>query len=127
MQETKASAKKNGFVQTLMGRKLWLPEINSPNGPRRQAAERAAINAPMQGTAADLIKMAMIRLNAELEKNKFNANMILQVHDELVFEVHKDQVAPFMSFVKELMCKTLELRVPLEVDVGKGENWEEAH
>ena len=68
MQETKASAK-NGFVQTLMGRKLWLPEINSPNGPRRQAAERAAINAPMQGTAADLIKMAMIRMNAELEKN----------------------------------------------------------
>ena len=127
MQETKASAKKNGFVQTLMGRKLWLPEINSPNGPRRQAAERAAINAPMQGTAADLIKMAMIRLNAELEKDKFNAKMILQVHDELVFEVHKDQVASFMSFVKELMCKVLELTVPLEVDVGKGENWEEAH
>ena len=127
MQETKASAKKNGFVQTLMGRKLWLPEINSPNGPRRQAAERAAINAPMQGTAADLIKMAMIRMHAELEKNIFNAKMILQVHDELVFEVHKDQVAPFMSFVKELMCKVLELKVPLEVDVGKGENWEEAH
>ena len=119
--------KKNGFVQTLMGRKLWLPEINSPNGPRRQAAERAAINAPMQGTAADLIKMAMIRMNAELEKNNFNAKMILQVHDELVFEVHKDQVAPFMSFVKELMCNILELRVPLEVDVGNGENWEEAH
>ena len=110
-----------------MGRKLWLPEINSPNGPRRQAAERAAINAPMQGTAADLIKMAMIRMNAELEKNNFNAKMILQVHDELVFEVHKDQVAPFMSFVKELMCTVLELKVPLEVDVGKGENWEEAH
>ena len=127
MQETKTSAKKNGFVQTLMGRKLWLPEINSPNGPRRQAAERAAINAPMQGTAADLIKMAMITMNTELEKNKFNAKMILQVHDELVFEVHKDQVASFMSFVKDLMCKVLELRVPLEVDVGKGENWEEAH
>ena len=127
MQETKAGAKKNGFVQTLMGRKLWLPEINSPNGPRRQAAERAAINAPMQGTAADLIKMAMIRMNAELEKNNFNAKMVLQVHDELVFEVHKDQVAPFMSFVEELMCKVLELRVPLEVDVGKGDNWEEAH
>ena len=127
MQETKASAKKNGFVETLMGRKLWLPEINSPNGPRRQAAERAAINAPMQGTAADLIKMAMIRVNAELETHSFDAKMILQVHDELVFEVHKDQVAPFMSFVKELMCKTLELKVPLEVDVGHGENWEEAH
>ena len=127
MQETKASAKKNGFVQTLMGRKLWLPEINSPNGPRRQAAERAAINAPMQGTAADLIKMAMIRMNTELETHNFDAKMILQVHDELVFEVHKDQVAPFMSFVKELMCKTLELKVPLEVDVGYGENWEEAH
>ncbi|MDA9689835.1 DNA polymerase I [Betaproteobacteria bacterium] len=127
MQETKASAKKNGFVQTLMGRKLWLPEINSPNGPRRQAAERAAINAPMQGTAADLIKMAMIRMHAELEKNIFNAKMILQVHDELVFEVHKDQVAPFMSFAKELMCKILELKVPLEVDVGHGENWEKAH
>ena len=127
MQETKASAKKNGFVQTLMGRKLWLPEINSPNGPRRQAAERAAINAPMQGTAADLIKMVMIRMNAELETQNFDAKMILQVHDELVFEVHKDQVAPFMSFVKELMCKTLELKVPLEVDVGHGENWEEAH
>ncbi len=127
MQEMKATAKKNGFVQTLMGRKLWLPEINSPNGPRRQAAERAAINAPMQGTAADLIKMAMIRMNTELEKNIFNAKMILQVHDELVFEVHKDQVDPFMSFVKELMCKILELKVPLEVDVGHGENWEEAH
>ena len=127
MQETKASAKKNGFVETLMGRKLWLPEINSPNGPRRQAAERAAINAPMQGTAADLIKMAMIRMNAELETQNYDAKMILQVHDELVFEVHKDQVAQFMSFVKELMCKTLELKVPLEVDVGHGENWEEAH
>ena len=127
MEETKEKAKKNGFVETIEGRRLWLPEINSPNGPRRQAAERAAINAPMQGTAADLIKMAMIHVDSELEKRNLNARMILQVHDELVFEVHEDHIRVFTSIIKKVMCAVLKLRVPLEVEVGCGQNWEEAH
>ena len=116
-----------GYVQTLLGRKLWLPEINSPNGPRRQASERAAINAPMQGTAADLIKLAMIKVFKEMESEKFRARMVMQVHDELVFEVLDTELEEFTEFVKGAMCNVVKLDVPLLVDVGEGDSWEEAH
>src|SRR5690606_14261664 len=93
MDETRMEAKERGYVQTVFGRRLWLPEINSPNGPRRQAAERAAINAPMQGTAADLIKLSMIAVQDWLEKEKLQSRMIMQVHDELVLEVPEGELA----------------------------------
>ena len=127
METTKHKAKKMGYVQTLLGRKLWLPEINSPNGPRRQASERAAINAPMQGTAADLIKLAMIKVFKEMENERFTARMVMQVHDELVFEVLNTELEKFTEFVRVSMCNVLKLDVPLSVDVGEGDSWEEAH
>ena len=127
MKNTKNFAKENGYVETVFGRKLWLPEIRSPNGPRRQASERAAINAPMQGTAADLIKMAMINVRKLIIDNKFTSKMILQVHDELVFETPVEELEDFKSCIKSVMCSVAELKVPLEVDVGFGENWEQAH
>ena len=127
METTKHKAKKMGYVQTLLGRKLWLPEINSPNGPRRQASERAAINAPMQGTAADLIKLAMIKVFKEMENERFTARMVMQVHDELVFEVLNTELEKFTEFVRASMCNVLKLDVPLSVDVGEGDSWEEAH
>ncbi|WP_299126549.1 DNA polymerase, partial [uncultured Alcanivorax sp.] len=109
------------------GRRLYLPEIHSKNGQRRQAAERAAINAPMQGTAADIIKKAMIKVHDWLETTDFDAKMIMQVHDELVFEVAEDQVDDLVKEVKERMESAAELKVPLIVDAGVGENWDEAH
>ena len=127
MENTKSFAKDNGYVQTVFGRKLWLPEINSPNGPRRQASERAAINAPMQGTAADLIKMAMINVQQLISENKFSSKMILQVHDELVFETPSKELDRFSESLKQVMCSAANLNVPLEVDIGYGENWEQAH
>jgi DNA polymerase-1 len=127
MENTKDFAKKNGYVQTVFGRKLWLPEINSPNGPRRQASERAAINAPMQGTAADLIKIAMINVHKSILENGFLSKMILQVHDELVFETPSDEIDEFCSCLKLVMCSVAKLNVPLEVDIGNGQNWEQAH
>ena len=127
MADTRALAADNGYVETVYGRRLYLPEIHSKNGQRRQAAERAAINAPMQGTAADIIKKAMIKVHDWLETTDFDAKMIMQVHDELVFEVAEDQVDDLVREVKARMESAAELKVPLIVDAGIGENWEEAH
>ncbi|HEV3105577.1 MAG TPA: DNA polymerase I, partial [Trinickia sp.] len=127
MDDTRASAKQKGFVETVFGRRLWLPEINGGNGPRRQAAERAAINAPMQGTAADLIKMSMIAVQAWLEREKAASRMIMQVHDELVLEVPNDELALVREKLPQLMCGVASLKVPLVAEVGVGANWEEAH
>lgn len=127
MDETRAEAKAQGFVQTVFGRRLWLPEINSPNGPRRQGAERAAINAPMQGTAADLIKLAMIAVQDWLEREGLATKMIMQVHDELVLEVPDAELALVKDMLPKLMSGVAELKVPLVAEVGVGCNWEEAH
>ncbi|WP_290517083.1 DNA polymerase I [Alcanivorax sp.] len=127
MADTRALAADNGYVETVYGRRLYLPEIHSKNGQRRQAAERAAINAPMQGTAADIIKKAMIKVHDWLETTDFDAKMIMQVHDELVFEVAEDQVDDLVKEVKARMESAAELKVPLIVDAGVGENWDEAH
>ncbi|NBT73355.1 MAG: DNA polymerase I [Betaproteobacteria bacterium] len=127
METIKAQAKANGYVETAFGRRLWLPEINSPNGPRRAGAERAAINAPMQGTAADLIKMAMVGVEDALARSGLNARMLLQVHDELIFEVQAEQVETLREIAIEVMENVAKLRVPLEVSVGSGPNWDDAH
>ena len=127
MADTRALAADNGYVETVYGRRLYLPEIHSKNGQRRQAAERAAINAPMQGTAADIIKKAMIKVHDWLETTDFDAKMIMQVHDELVFEVAEDQVEDLVKEVKARMESAAALKVPLIVDAGIGENWDEAH
>ncbi|WP_435928408.1 DNA polymerase I [Dryocola sp. BD613] len=127
MERTRAQAKEKGYVETLDGRRLYLPDINSSNAARRAGAERAAINAPMQGTAADIIKRAMIAVDAWLEKAKPRVKMIMQVHDELVFEVHKDDVEAVSGKVRELMEGSMKLDVPLLVEVGSGANWDEAH
>ncbi|MDO9422282.1 MAG: DNA polymerase I [Herminiimonas sp.] len=127
MDETRLEAKARGYVQTVFGRRLWLPEINSPNGPRRQGAERAAINAPMQGTAADLIKLAMIAVQCWLESEKLQSKMIMQVHDELVLEVPETELALVREKLPELMRNVAQLKVPLIAEVGVGKNWDEAH
>jgi len=127
MQRTREQAKKQGYIETVFGRRLWLPEINGANGMRRQAAERAAINAPMQGTAADLIKLAMVAVQDWLEKEKLQSKLIMQVHDELVLEVPQDEVPEVRNKLRELMCRVAELKVPLEVGLGEGGNWDEAH
>jgi len=127
MDSTREQAKAQGFVETWFGRRLWLPEINGANGMRRQAAERAAINAPMQGTAADLIKLAMIAVQDWLEKEKLQTKLIMQVHDELVLEVPQGELTLVKEKVRELMCNVAELKVPLEVGLGEGGNWDEAH
>jgi DNA polymerase-1 len=122
---TKASA--DGYVETVFGRRLYLPEINARNANRRQYAERTAINAPMQGTAADIIKKAMIAVHQWLEDERPAARMIMQVHDELVFEVAEDAVDTVRERVIELMNGAAKLSVPLKVDAGVGINWDEAH
>ncbi|WP_250534967.1 DNA polymerase I [Caballeronia sp. AZ10_KS36] len=127
MENTRVTAKMNGFVETVFGRRLWLPEINGGSGPRRQAAERAAINAPMQGTAADLIKMSMIAVQDWIEKAGMRTKMIMQVHDELVLEVPEEELPDVRKRLPELMCGVAELKVPLVAEVGVGNNWEEAH
>ena len=127
MDRTRAEAHDKGYVETLFGRRLYLPEINSRNGMRRAAAERTAINAPMQGTAADIIKCAMIRMDAWLREERPEVRMIMQVHDELVFEVREKQVPAVTARVRGIMEQAAELAVPLVVDVGVGDNWEEAH
>lgn len=127
MDETKAFAHEHGYVETLFGRRLYLPEINSSNGMRRQAAERTAINAPMQGTAADIIKRAMILVDQWLQDSDYNARMIMQVHDELVLEVHENDLEPVMQGIRACMAKAAVLSVSLEVDVGVGSNWDQAH
>ena len=127
MEETRERAREQGFVETVYGRRLYLPEIRSRNGQRRQYAERTAINAPMQGTAADIIKRAMIRVDQWLQETDLDIQMVMQVHDELVFEVAEDQLATAGERVREIMTQAAELAVPLEVDVGVGDNWDEAH
>lgn len=127
MERTRAQAKEKGYVETLDGRRLYLPDIKSSNAARRAGAERAAINAPMQGTAADIIKRAMIAVDAWLEKEKPRVRMIMQVHDELVFEVHRDDVDAVSKKIHELMENSMKLDVPLLVEVGVGENWDQAH
>ncbi|WP_128112628.1 DNA polymerase I [Polynucleobacter necessarius] len=127
MERTRLEARENGYVETVFGRRLWLPEIKGSNGPRRQGAERAAINAPMQGTAADLIKLAMIAVEDWLEKEQLKTKMLLQVHDELVFDVPLDEIELLQAKLPDLMCHVAELKVPLAVSIGIGDNWEEAH
>ncbi|MDR5775992.1 MULTISPECIES: DNA polymerase I [unclassified Caballeronia] len=127
MERTRVTAKMNGYVETVFGRRLWLPEINGGSGPRRQAAERAAINAPMQGTAADLIKLSMIAVQDWIEATNIHAKMIMQVHDELVLEVPEEELPEVRKRLPELMCGVAKLNVPLVAEVGVGNNWEEAH
>ncbi|HZV99331.1 MAG TPA: DNA polymerase I [Methylophilaceae bacterium] len=127
MQNTREAAKQRGYVETLFGRRLWVPEINSPNGQRRQGAERAAINAPMQGTAADLIKLAMIAVQDWLQKNGHQTRIVMQVHDELVLEVPEDELVLVQENLPQLMGNVAKLDVPLLVEMGKGLNWENAH
>lgn len=126
MHDIREKAKAQGYVETLFGRRLYLPDINSSNGIRRKAAERVAINAPMQGTAADIIKRAMIQLDQKLQ-NDPNIAMIMQVHDELVFEVRSEKVAFYSELIKTQMENAADLVVPLIVEVGQGTNWDEAH
>lgn len=127
MDNTRESARENGYVETVFGRRLYLPEINHRNAQRRQYAERTAINAPMQGTAADIIKRAMIAVDDWIQTSQVDVTLIMQVHDELVFEVHKDQVKSANSEIDRLMTQVADLKVPLVVDIGTGKNWDEAH
>ncbi len=127
MDETKLSAKAKGYVETVLGRRLYLPEINSPNGPHRGGAERAAINAPMQGTAADLIKLSMNAVLKVLDDEKRETKMIMQVHDELVFEVPEVEVDWVRVEIPRLMASVAALKVPLLAEIGMGPNWEKAH
>ncbi|MCX7960373.1 MAG: DNA polymerase, partial [Burkholderiales bacterium] len=127
MDETRERARAQGYVETVFGRRLWLPEIGSGSPARRAAAERAAINAPMQGTAADLIKLAMIAVQRWLDENRMRTKLIMQVHDELVLEAPQEEVAAVKEAVRERMQSVAELEVPLVVDVGVGDNWDEAH
>jgi DNA polymerase-1 len=127
MKETRALAKEQGFVETVFGRRLWLPEIRSSNPARRGGAERAAINAPMQGTAADLIKLAMIAVRKWLDRERLSTKLIMQVHDELVLEAPEAELDRVKAEIPELMSGVAKLKVPLVVDVGSGPNWEKAH
>ena len=127
MDETRQWAKSRGYVETVMGRRLYLPEINSPNGPRRAGAERAAINAPMQGTAADLIKLSMVQVQQMIDRQQRRSRIIMQVHDELVFEVPQDEVDWLRQEVPACMAQVAALKVPLLAEVGVGRNWDEAH
>jgi len=127
MDDTRAQAKAQGYVETVFGRRLYLPEINSPNGPRRAGAERAAINAPMQGTAADLIKLSMVKVQQVLDAQHRSIKVIMQVHDELVFEVPESDVDWLKAEVPRLMAEVAQLKVPLLAEVGVGRNWDEAH
>lgn len=127
LSETMDFARKNGYVETLLGRRRYIKDINSANAILRKAAERNAINAPIQGTAADLIKIAMVRIAREIKKQKLDCRMVLQVHDELVFEVRKTEVEKIKRTVRELMSTALQLSVPLDVDINEGKSWYEAH
>ena len=127
MEEARETARQHGYVETAFGRRLWFPDIRSSNGNRRQGAERAAINAPMQGTAADLIKLAMIAVQDWLEKSAMKSKLVLQVHDELLLEVPDDELVAVRTHLPRLMSQVAELKVPLVVEVGVGPNWEAAH
>lgn len=127
MKENQEFARENGYVKTLMGRRRYLPDINSRNHTVRSHAERNAINTPIQGSAADIIKVAMLDIANELERMELKSKMVLQVHDELVFETHKDELDALQNMVVNKMANAVELKVPLKVDVGVGQNWLEAH
>jgi DNA polymerase-1 len=128
MEATREQAREQGYVETVFGRRLYLPEIRSRNGQRRAAAERTAINAPMQGTAADIIKRAMISLHAWLQREEQSGvTMIMQVHDELVFEVERECLETVRGPIEQHMTGAASLKVPLVVDIGVGANWDEAH
>ena len=127
MRTTREKAREQGYVETVFGRRLWLPEIRSSNGARRQGAERAAINAPMQGTAADLVKLAMIAVQRWLTGGAMQTKLIMQVHDELVLEVPDAEVAAVQQHLPRLMNSVATLAVPLAVDMGTGPNWDQAH
>jgi DNA polymerase I len=127
MRRTREIAHAQGYVETVFGRRLWLPDINAGGGPRRQAAERAAINAPMQGTAADLIKLAMIEVQSWLDRESPGATLVLQVHDELVLEAPLEHADHIKAELARRMTGVAKLNVPLVVDVGSGPNWERAH
>jgi len=127
MDDTRSLAREQGFIETVFGRRLYLPDIRSRNQQLRQYAERSAINAPMQGTAADIIKRAMIQVHAWLAGGQVAARLVMQVHDELVLEVREDAVAATERGLRERMTAAAELRVPLKVDVGHGPHWDAAH
>jgi DNA polymerase-1 len=127
MERTRQLAREQGYVETVFGRRLWLPEIRSSNPARRAGAERAAINAPMQGTAADLIKLSMIAVQGRIDEAALGAKLVMQVHDELVLEVPEHELARVRAELQRLMAGVAELKVPLVVDVGAGPNWEQAH
>ena len=127
MDETRVAAREHGYVETLFGRRVYLPEINGGSGPRKSAAERQAINAPMQGTAADLIKLAMIAVQQTLDRERRATRMIMQVHDELVFEVPDAELEWARAAVPRIMAGVATLKVPLLAEVGVGRNWDEAH
>ncbi|MCB1799400.1 MAG: DNA polymerase I, partial [Gammaproteobacteria bacterium] len=127
MESTREQARENGFVETLFGRRLYLPDIKARNPQIRAAAERTAINAPMQGTAADIIKRAMLAVDDWIESKRPPVRMLMQVHDELVFEVETAAIDPAGGQIRRLMEGAAELKVPLLVDIGVGDNWDEAH
>ena len=127
MQVTREFAREHGYVETVLGRRLWLPDIKAAGGPRRAGAERAAINAPMQGTAADLVKLAMIAVQGWIDRERLATKLVLQVHDELVLEVPHDELARVKAELPQQMTGVAELSVPLVVDIGVGPNWEQAH
>jgi DNA polymerase-1 len=127
MQRTREVARSQGYVETVFGRRLWLPDIRAASGPRRSAAERAAINAPMQGTAADLVKLAMIEVQRWIDRERIGTRLVLQVHDELVLEVPEAELPRVERELPGLMAGVGQLSVPLVVDVGHGSNWDEAH
>jgi len=125
LESTKEQARESGYVQTLLGRKRFIPEINSPNRQIREAAERMAINMPVQGTSADIIKVAMVDLHREMDKRQLKSKLLLQVHDELVFEVPQEEMETMCQLVPQVMSTALTLSVPLKVDIKTGNNWGE--
>ena len=125
--DTMEFARQNGYVETLLGRRRYIKDINSANAILRKAAERNAINAPIQGTAADMIKIAMVNLAREIKAQQLDCKMVLQVHDELVFEVRKSEIEQIKNTVRKIMSSALQLSVPLDVDINEGVSWFEAH
>ena len=124
---SKEFAKENGYVETLIGRRRYLPDVNSKNGTIRQAAERNAVNMPVQGTSADMIKIAMVKVAEDMAKAKVKSKMLLQIHDELLFDAHVDEIDQLKEIVVQGMVNAIEMGVPVEVNVGIGDNWLEAH
>ena len=127
MDQSVENAKEKGYVETILGRRRYLKDINSSNSVVRGHAERNAVNAPIQGSAADVIKVAMINIHEGMKKHKFQSKMLLQVHDELVFDAHKSEVDKLTTFIKEKMESAIKLSVPLEVEIDTGDNWLQAH